>query len=67
MLRGVLPLSWGSRSLAEAVAEQVEASTASMIARPGKMLIQGAVSRKVRPSLSIVPHDGAGGWVPSPR
>ena len=42
-------------------------STASMIARPGKITIQGACSMKPRPSASIRPSDGVGGRTPTPR
>ena len=34
---------------------------------PGKRPYHGAWWRKDRPVLSIEPHEGAGGWVPSPR
>ena len=39
-----------------------------LMARPGKMAIQGAVvmNRRLGP-LSIAPHEGVGGWIPSPR
>jgi hypothetical protein len=46
---------------------RLNASTAAMMAAPGKKLIQGAVVRKVRPSLIMVPQLGVGGWVPRPR
>src|SRR5213593_4017987 len=42
-------------------------STASAMAMPGKIATHGASSMYLRPELSIVPHDGSGGCVPSPR
>jgi len=38
-----------------------------MIARPGKIPIQGAWRKKPRPSESIRPQLGSGGWVPRPK
>src|SRR5437870_5381414 len=46
---------------------RLKASTARKIARPGKIDSHGAVCRNVRPSFSIVPHDGLGGCTPRPR
>ena len=46
---------------------RLNASTVTMMAMPGKTEIQGAVSRYVRPSFSMLPHDGVGGWADSPR
>ena len=48
-------------NVAEAVADRLNASTAVMIAMPGNTEIHGAVSRYVRPSFSMLPHDGVGG------
>ena len=42
-------------------------STASMMARPGNTARWGASSRFWRPSFSIAPHDGVGGWAERPR
>jgi hypothetical protein len=41
--------------------------TAAMMARPGKMTIQGAWSMKPRPSASMRPREGVGGRTPTPR
>jgi hypothetical protein len=42
--------------------------TARLMANPGKTASPGACSMNARPVLlSIKPHDGMGGWVPSPR
>jgi hypothetical protein len=38
-----------------------------MIAMPGEIAIQGAISIKVRLSLSILPQEGLGGKIPKPR
>ena len=38
-----------------------------MIAPPGKSETQGACARNSLPSFRIVPHEGVGGWTPSPR
>jgi hypothetical protein len=41
--------------------------TARLMAKPGKIASQGACSINARPVLlNIKPHDGVGGWVPSP-
>src|SRR5260221_333282 len=56
----------GSKASRKPSPTRLKANTVSAIASPGKIDIQGAVSRKVRPSLSMVPHDGAGGCVPNP-
>jgi len=46
----------------------LKASTTMLMATPGKMASQGAVSRFRRPSPpSMPPHVGVGGGVPSPR
>ena len=38
-----------------------------MITMPGKSPYHGAWWRNDRPVFSIEPHEGVGGWVPSPR
>ena len=38
-----------------------------MMAKPGKIARCGASSRFWRPSFSIAPHEGLGGWAESPR
>src|SRR5439155_18660329 len=48
--------------------KRLKPKTARRIARPGKIASHGACSRKARPVLErIKPHDGVGGWVPTPR
>ena len=43
------------------------AVAASMIARPGMVVMWGAISRKSRPVATIRPQEAVGGWTPSPR
>src|SRR2546422_605657 len=64
---GLLVQLLGSRTSRRPSPIRLNASTVSMMARPGKTEIQGAVSRYVRPSLSMLPHDGVGGCADSPR
>ena len=46
----------------------LKANTASEIATPGQIAIQGARNMYVRPDPeSIAPHDGKGGGTPKPR
>ena len=37
------------------------------MASPAKIALQGESSRKLRPSDSMSPSEGVGGWVPRPR
>jgi len=46
---------------------RLKASTATMMATPGKTEIHGAVSRYVRPSFSMLPQEGVGGCADRPR
>src|SRR5262249_40407546 len=46
---------------------RLKPSTASIIARPGKIASQGADSTKLRASFSISPHEASGGCGPKPR
>src|SRR5262249_45311375 len=57
----------GSRMSRRPSPRRLNASTVTMIAMPGNTEIHGAVSRYVRPSLSMLPHDGVGGWADRPR
>ena len=41
--------------------------TISEIITPGAIAICGYVRMNDRPSASIPPHDGVGGWAPNPR
>ena len=38
-----------------------------MMASPGIVATCGATSRRSRPVETMRPHDGVGGWTPSPR
>src|SRR5207247_9916359 len=64
---GLLVQLLGSRTSRRPSPIRLNASTVSMMARPGNTEIQGAVSRYVRPALSMLPHDGVGGCADSPR
>src|SRR5207249_100624 len=57
----------GSRTSRRPSPRRLKASTVTMMAMPGNTEIQGAVSRYVRPSFSMLPHDGVGGWAERPR
>ena len=50
--------------VAQPVAEEVKASTTSMIASPGNIDIHQALGDWPRPSATIWPHDGVGGGMP---
>ena len=57
----------GSRCARSPSPSRLNASTVMAIARPGKISAHGACASMSRPSDSISPRDGVGGWVPSPR
>src|SRR5262249_21729149 len=60
--------SFGSHASRSVSPKRLKPKTARLIARPGKIASHGACSMKARPVLdSIKPHDGVGGWVPTPR
>src|SRR5437016_7958609 len=60
-------LSRGSRASRSPSPSKFSASTVMKIARPGHTAIHGAVPRYACAILSMDPHDGVGGCVPSPR
>src|SRR5690606_6807608 len=53
---------FGSRTSRSASPSTLNASTTTKIARPGNTTIHQACSMNWRPSASIRPHDGSGGW-----
>ena len=58
----------GSRVSRTASPKRLKAKTDTVIARPGKMAIQGALSAySSAPPWSISPQAGVGSWTPSPR
>src|SRR5207249_1725698 len=61
------PASRGSRISRRPSPKRLKPSTASVMAPPGASASHGSSSMKLRASLSMLPHDGAGGWTPSPR
>ena len=40
--------------------------TVTLIARPGKKIVQGAASSACTPAVSIPPHEGSSGGAPIP-
>src|SRR6185436_7106122 len=56
-----------STSVWSVSANALSESTESVITIPGKSPYHGAWWRKDRPVFSMEPHEGVGGWVPSPR
>ena len=56
-----------AQPLGEAVADQAQGGAGDDDREPGSVLIHQACSRKSRPSATIAPHSGMGGWTPRPR
>src|SRR5436190_2994424 len=61
------PLSRGSSRSRSESPTRLKASTASMMASPEKVVIQGQHLMYCRPSLRMLPQLGVGGGIPSPR
>src|SRR5262249_56932784 len=60
--------SFGSQASRRVSPKRLNPRTARLIARPGNTASHGACSKKARPVvLSMRPHDGSGGCVPTPR
>src|SRR5207247_9555627 len=60
--------SFGSQASRRVSPDGLNPRTARLIARPGNTASHGACSKNARPVvLSMRPHDGSGGWVPTPR
>src|SRR6266542_2630644 len=65
--RGYLVSARGSKASRSPSPTTLKASTASMMNPPGKSETQGATERNSLPSFRMVPHEGVGGWTPTPR
>ena len=56
-----------AQPLSEAVADRLSAVPVTTMASPGSVLIHQAWSMNSRPSATMAPHSGIGGWMPRPR
>src|SRR4029453_16180444 len=65
--RALHTLSRGSSVSRSPSPSRLMPSTVTRMARPGKVASHHAVDRYTRPSASMPPHVGVGGWTPSPR
>ena len=57
----------GSRTSRTPSPRRLNASTVSVMARPGNIMSQGARNSSLRPRPSMSPHSAAGGCTPKPR
>src|SRR5690606_13296713 len=57
----------GSRASRSPSPTRLKASTVITIARPGKVATLQAPIRLARPTETMYPQEGEGGWTPSPR
>src|SRR6185369_2950660 len=64
---GYSPRSVGSSMSRSQSPVRLTASDVTIRTRPGKVEIHQAESRYSRPSWTITPHEGVGGWMPRPR
>jgi len=64
---GQRPLRRGSRASRKPSPSTLKANTTTMIATPGQKDSHMEWYRRSLPVESIMPHEGVGGWVPSPR
>src|SRR5260221_8661966 len=61
------PRSRGSRLSRKASPRRLKPNEAKRMASPANTEVQGESRRKLRPSDSMRPSEGVGGWVPMPR
>src|SRR5687767_14124952 len=67
VIRSPHVLNRGSRASRRPSPSRLNETTVRTMASPGKVEIHQAVIMASRPSLTIEPHDGVGGWTPNPR
>src|SRR2546430_3228034 len=57
----------GSKASWSASPSNVHATTTRTSATPGAAATHGALTSVSRPDAIMLPHDGVGGWTPTPR